>query len=163
MRAQNELLEYMHEPLPPISEQRRLIYRPSKGQVIYFYKLINHSVFDDQLCLPDIELMARCRKYWGMCYGNYIKVPHRNTFCHIRLMDKFYCRPWLISILAHEMVHQYQWDIVGPQRLEEGKERMLSHGPTFFQYRDRMAEHGISLKVAHRRGRWFKHQDFFKC
>lgn len=162
MRAYTELLDYMQEPLPPIGLQKRLPYRPSKKQAIYFYKLINESIFDNQLNMPEIEIMARCRKYWGMCYGEHIRIPHRQTFCKIRLMDKFYSRSWMISILAHEMCHQYTWDIIGPEREQAGKERMLSHGPTFFQFKEKLSEHGISLKISHRRSSWFKTQDFFK-
>lgn len=68
----------------------------------------------------------------------------------------------MISILAHEMCHQYTWDIIGPEREQAGKERMLSHGPTFFQFKEKLSEHGISLKISHRRSSWFKTQDFFK-
>ena len=160
MRAKSELYQLMQAPLPPIMEQKRLGYRPTLREVKNYYKLINDSIFDGQLVQPEIQLMARCRKYWGMCYGGWTKVPRRNTFCKIRLMDKFYSRSWMISILAHEMVHQYQWDIDGPIRLANGKERILSHGPSFFKFKNRMAEHGIILKVAQRRGKWFKNQDF---
>ena len=78
-------------------------------------------------------------------------------------MDKWYCKQWLITVLAHEMCHQYQWDVQGPKRLKAGKEPMLSHGPSFFVFRDKLAKHGIALKNSHSRRRWFKHQNFFKC
>ena len=78
-------------------------------------------------------------------------------------MDKWFCRQWLITTLAHEMCHQYQWDIEGEKRLKEGKDRLMSHGPTFFQFRDKLKKHGISLKNAHGQRRWFRHQNFWKC
>ena len=38
-----------------------------------------------------------------------------------------------------------------------------NHGPSFYSWRSRFAEHGLSLKIAHGQKRWFKHQDFKKC
>jgi hypothetical protein len=39
----------------------------------------------------------------------------------------------------------------------------MSHGPTFFRFRDKLEKYGISLKTAHSQRKWFKHQDLFKC
>jgi hypothetical protein len=113
--------------------------------------------------MPEFEVTARCRKYWGMCYASYEIVKYRKTYCKIRLMDKWFCKQWLITTLAHEMVHQYQWDIDGTKREREGKERLMSHGPSFYAHRERLAKHGISLKVGHGQKRWLKHQSFAKC
>lgn len=163
MQAFTKLLDYMQEPLPSISEQKRLPYRPSKKQVVYFYKLINSSIFNDKLDMPAIELMARCPRYWGMTYCEHAPIKYRKTRCKIRLMDKFYSRSWMISILAHEMVHVYQWDIIGLERENIGKERIVSHGPSFFLFRNEFAKHGLPLKTALYSTRWFNYQDMFKC
>ena len=113
--------------------------------------------------MPEIEVMPRCRKYWGMCFATHDMPTKTESFCKIRLMDKWYCKQWLITVLAHEMCHQYQWDVQGVQRLNEGKQPIMSHGPSFFVFRDKLKKHGISLKSAHGRRRWFKHQNLFKC
>ena len=60
------------------------------------------------------------------------------------------------------MCHQYQWDILGEERVRAGKERIVSHGSSFFLFKDKLEKHGISLKRAHVRKSWFKTQDFFK-
>lgn len=153
----------MQDPLPAVSDQKRLSYRPTKAEAVRVYKLINETIFNNQLSLPAIELKSNCRKYWGMCYGEHSPIKYRKTRCRIRLMDKFYCRQWFILILAHELIHQYQWDIIGPERENIGKKRMLSHGPSFFQFRDKFIEHGIPLQISLRTKKWFKHQDLFKC
>jgi len=103
------LKELMATPLPPITYQKKLMYRPSLEEAIYTYN------------------------------------------------------QWFITTLAHEMCHQYQWDVQGIERRKIGKEPIMSHGPSFFELRDKLKKHGISLKSAHGRKRWFKHQDFFKC
>jgi hypothetical protein len=78
-------------------------------------------------------------------------------------MDKWYCKQWLITVLAHEMCHQYQWDIQGMERLKRGKQPLMSHGPSFFVFRDKLKKHGISLKGAHSKRKWFWYQNLFKC
>lgn len=151
----------MQDPVPTIRQQKRLEYRLTLSEAKKTYRLINRDIFDNALAMPRIEVMARCRKYWGMCYGSYEPVGEGKSMCEkIRLMDKFYCRQWMVTILAHEMCHQYQWDVLGPQRLEAGKERIMTHGPSFFLFRDKMAEHGITLKKWHRRNKWFITQSF---
>ena len=157
------LVELMETPLPGIGYQRRLSYRPSNSEVIGLYHLINATIFNDELTLPHIEIKARCRAYWGMCYGEADKVRHRKTHCRIRLMDKFYCVQWLVTILAHEMCHQYTWDIYSKARLEEGKPRIMTHGPSFFIFKNKLAEHGIPLnRHTHSDIQWFTTQSFYK-
>ena len=162
MMINADLITMMQEPLPSIGSQRRLIYRPTLPEVVSLYQLINTTIFDGAMTMPDIKLASRCRKYWGMCFGGTELVGHTNTYCTIKLMDKWYCKQWLITILAHEMCHQYQWDIYSNQRVENDKDRIMSHGPSFFIFKRKLAEHGISLKVAHRQRKWFMHQNLFK-
>jgi hypothetical protein len=153
----------MREPLPSIGYQKRLSYRTNVSEVVELYKIINQACFNNKLDMPEIEVTPRCRKYWGMCYGSFEIVKYRKTYCKIRLMDKWFCKQWLITTLAHEMVHQYQWDIDGDKRESEGKDRIMSHGPSFFAHREKLAKHGVSLKTGHGQKRWLKHQRFDKC
>jgi hypothetical protein len=163
MREPSELYQMMQEPLPSISFQKRLGYRTSHREVVSLYKTINETVFDNVLHTPTIEVTSHCQKYWGICEATYEKIRFRNTHCNIRMMDKWFCKQWLIATLAHEMCHQYQWDIIGPIRLAEGKEPLLSHGPSFYIFRDTLALHGIRLKSHFGMRRWMKHQNFLKC
>jgi hypothetical protein len=72
-----------------------------------------------------------------------------------------------MNTLAHEMIHQYQWDIYRWDHLDyHGKEMFLDsggHGPSFFMWRDRFAHYGLYLKTWFRQKKWFEHQDFSKC
>ena len=156
------LAELMREELPPIAYQKRLCYRTDYDEVVALYRLINKTIFNNKLIMPEIEVMARCRKYWGMCIGSHDKLKN-GSYCKIELMDKWISPQWMIATLAHEMVHQYQWDIAGPEREAEGLNAIMSHGPSFFQFRDLLKEHNIPLKTAHSQRRWYKHQSLFKC
>jgi hypothetical protein len=55
----------------------------------------------------------------------------------------------MITVLAHEMVHQYQWDIYSVKRERQGLTNIMSHGPSFFEWKDRLAEFAIDLRTAY--------------
>jgi hypothetical protein len=61
------------------------------------------------------------------------------------------------------MVHQHQWDIYSKERDKEGKEPIMSHGPSFYKFRKQLSEHGIVLKKSSGMNRWFKYQKLSKC
>jgi hypothetical protein len=65
--------------------------------------------------------------------------------------------------VAHEMVHQYQWDIESKRRVRQGMGSIMSHGPTFYAWRDKLKKHGIPLKTCNDYDKWFKTQHLFKC
>lgn len=163
MLKYSPIREIMESPLPSIGQQKRLSYRTDINEVARLYRMLNWYVFDYQLPMPVLEVVPRCRKYWGMCYGEEERFRYRHSYCKIRLMDKWYCKQWLVTTLAHEMCHQYQWDIIGIDRIAKGKIPIMSHGPSFFKFKARLKEHGISLKTAHSRRKWFKYQNLFKA
>lgn len=156
------LVEIMELPLPPVYVQRKLPYRPTKSEVRYVYETLNYHIFDNKLHMPKLVIASHCRKYWGMCIAE-VDINYTGSHCTIKMMDKWFCPQWMVTTLAHEMCHQYQWDIDGPKRYKRGKDYILSHGPSFFIFKDKLAKHGISLKTSHGQRRWFKHQDLFKC
>lgn len=156
------LEDIMNLPLPNITFQRRLLFRPTTRDIVHVYEQLNESVFKNELCRPIIKVQPYRKKYWGMCIGEH-DIQKNGTYCRFDLMDKFYCPQWFVTVLAHEMVHQYQWDIDGYKRTRKGKDKLMSHGPSFFQFRDKLAKHEIPLKTAHSMRKWFKFQDLFKC
>lgn len=156
------LEDIMHIPLPSITEQKKLCYRPSKADINHIYRELNTYIFRNELEMPKIEIRSHRKKYWGMCVGETEEIRD-GSCCEIKLMDKWFCPQWTVTIIAHEMAHQYQWDILGPKRYKKGYEHLMSHGPSFFVFRERLEKYYIPLKTAHSMRRWFKHQDLFKC
>jgi len=155
------LSELMEIPLPSLTEQKKLAYRPSLREVYRIYDQLNKEIFQNKLIKPEIQIGTR-RQCWGICLG-FSRIRKSGSYCIIKLSDKWYCKQWLIAILAHEMSHQYQWDILGPKRLTQGKKSLMSHGPSFFLHKNRLLKHNIPLKVAFRRSRWFAHQHIHLC
>jgi hypothetical protein len=154
--------ELMLEQLPPLTFQKRLMYRTNLNEVQHIYKILNSTIFSNELIMPKFQILPRLR-HWGLCYGHYEKPRNSKTYCGIQLMDKWYCKQWLIAVVAHEMCHQYQWDIIGEQRKKKGKDPIMSHGPSFYIFREKLERNYIPLKESFSRARWFKHQNLFRC
>lgn len=162
--AQNQLIEWMKEDLPNITNQKKYIFRPTKREINKTYNILNLALYDGKLIRPKIKTTAR-GWYWGLCQV-IISPPKKyksKSSCEILLSNKWFCRQWFIDTLAHEMAHQYQWDIDGPIRLQQGKEPLMSHGPSFFKHKCKIDQFGLNLKVTHRIKKWFKYQSLSKC
>ena len=154
-----DLKKLMDEPLPGKSLQRSKPYRPKIKEVKALFRLINREIFYNRLPMPKFVL---CRLYdaIGMCSGSEGPVRKTKSYCTIHLADRYYCRQWFISTLAHEMVHQYQWDVYSNIRVYRGLPRHMSHGPTFYIWRKKLAKYGIALKQNTLKDHhWFKKQD----
>lgn len=160
MARPNPLHVMMAAELPPKVVQRRLPYRPSMDELEYTYDKLNRYVFDNALRRPKIT-QNTIQRAWGVCYGDIAVDPETGSNCRIRIMDKWFCVQWMVTTLAHEMCHQFQWDVYGPEREESGKDWLMSHGPTFLEHRERLAHYNIPLKVCHSKRLWFQHQDLF--
>ena len=162
MARPNPIRAIMEAELPSITYQRRLSFRPSYADINYAYNICNKYLFDNRLRKPVIQQGSR-RQTWGFCQWEN-DYDNTGSYCTISIMDKWFCPQWFIQTLAHEMVHQYQWDI---HRFEyhNGKmdKKSGAHGPDFFMFRERFDHYGLYLKQWYGQKRWFKHQDFRKC
>jgi len=165
MARPNPIRAIMATPLPGITYQRRKQFRPTDAEVDYAYDIINKYVFDGVLKKPVIKLKT-IHKAWGMCHWMFTE-QQRGTHCKIDLMDKWFCPQWFMNTLAHEMVHQYQWDVYRWQHLETHGRPMFegsnAHGPSFFMFRERFDYYDLTLKTWFGQKRWFRHQVFTKC
>ena len=157
------LKNLMEQPLPSKTEQRQKSYRPKMKEVKAIYRLINREIFYNQLPMPKI-LLRRLYDCVGICEGKEGPIRKTKSHCTIHLADRYYCRQWMISTLAHEMVHQYQWDVYSNIRVKRGLPRHMSHGPSFYIWRNKLARHGIALKAnSLKEHHWFNKQDTREC
>ena len=149
MARKNKLKTVMNSELPSILQQKKKLYRPSLREVRELYDLINQNVFDGKLKRPKIVL-RRCRGSLGWC------IPYANPkrrWCEIILRNRWYCIQWTITILAHEMSHQWEWDSLC---------KTASHGKHFFIWKKKLERFGIPLKRCYYIDRWFKTQSLLK-
>lgn len=165
MARPNPLRAIMGAELPSITYQRKKSFRPTDSVVDYTYKIINQYVFDNQLRKPEITL-SQMRGTWGYCEWLHEPQPSKSN-CRIKLSNKWFCPQWFVNVLAHEMVHQYQWDVYRWEHIDYyGRDldnRGGAHGPSFYEWRDAFAHYGLDLKISHGQKRWFRHQTFTRC
>ena len=165
MARPNPVRRIMAQPLPGITYQRRKGFRPTDADVSYAYKILNRHIFSNVLTKPEI-VQRRMHKTWGICHWNDEEQTPR-SYCKIELSDKWFCVQWFLNTLAHEMVHQYQYDIYRWEHLDTyGREMYQNsggHGPSFFAWRDQFDYYGLTLKTSYGMKRWFRHQNFQKC
>ena len=165
MARPNPIRSIMEAELPSITYQRRKEFRPSDADITYAYNLINRHVFHNQLRRPVIRT-GRVNHAWGICQW-YEREQKNGTFCDLWIADKWFCPQWFMNVLAHEMVHQWQWDVYRYDHHEYyGREINCQgggHGPSFFSWRDTFDYYGLNLKGWHRTKKWFLYQNFDKC
>jgi SprT-like family len=161
MARQNPIQHIMGQSLPSKTYQRRKSFRPGPPDVVYAYNILNRYLFDNRLRQPTIRTGV-IQQAWGWCHW-FTEAQDTGSFCEIKISDKWFCQQWMMNILAHEMVHQYQWDIY---RWEKKNGRMsmkgAGHGPSFFMWRERFQHYGLTLKTYYRSQKWFETQDFKK-
>lgn len=157
------LKELMSHDLPGLTYQKKQQYITNIREVKSLYRLINSDIFNDKLTMPEIYVKPRLKKVWGQCTGVNAYPEEGKSACVIEIGKRWYCKQWLIMVLAHEMVHQWQWDIHGRTREKQGKEPIISHGPSFYKWKPKLRKHGIPLQVEPHHHKWFKTQHLFKC
>jgi len=165
MARPNPIRHILEQPLPGITYQRRKGFRPSYEDINYAYKILNRYLFNNILRKPVI-VQGTQRRTWGSCQWE-LENQDSGSWCTIRLMDKWFCSQWFMNTLAHEMVHQYQWDVYRWDHIEwygrEMNTESLAHGPSFFEWREQFNYYGLTLKTSYGQRRWFKYQDFSRC
>jgi len=153
----------MDAELPSKTDQRLKNYRPKIKEVRAIYRLINREIFYNSLPMPNL-VIRRLYDCVGICEGREGPIRKTKSHCTITLTDRYYCRQWMISTLAHEMVHQYQWDIYSNIRVKRGFPRHMSHGPSFYIWRKKLKKLGIALKAnTLKESTWFDKQDTTEC
>lgn len=164
MSRPNPIRKIMESELPSLTNQRKQLFRPRAKDVDYCYEILNRYIFDNKLTRPKITL-TQMRGAWGECEGHDF-IQSTGSWCSIRISDKWYCPQWFLNTLAHEMVHQYQFDVYQWEYLEyTGKKMSVNsgwHGPSFFMWREQFQVYGLTLKISHCTDRWFAYQDLAK-
>ena len=99
----------MQTPLPSLNQQRLKIFRPSAAEVLLAYDQLNSIVFEQQLIRPNIHIKRLGPLVNGVCYWHFVPT-NTGSWCTIQIRDRWPCVQWLYSVLAHEMIHQWQYD-----------------------------------------------------
>ena len=114
-------------------------YEANEDDAVETHYLLNKYVFDNVLDCPKFNI-KRTRGYWGMCDGRMDILDESFFVEKITLSKKFTHKAMFVSTIAHEMVQ-----VLSPQRHEEGKPAIMSHGPSFYAWRKPLNEYLIPL------------------
>ena len=104
------------------------------------WESLNRAIFYGQLSFPK-SISVRNYKtvdWWGECEGR-----HNGSRCGpnytriIRLQSHWPNKKKFITVLAHEMVHQWEWEKLGT----------MSHGKDFFSWQEKLNDKGIALSI----------------
>lgn len=103
------------------------------------WSALNHAVFGGVLKPTKFIIQERKKwTFWGECEGwqESNRWGAHYTKC-IRLRRRWPHPKKFIAAMAHEMVHQYEWERQG----------VMTHGKTFFAWKEKLAEKGITLSI----------------
>lgn len=87
--------------------------------VMRWWNLLNNALFDGKLLTPRKIVVKAFRNNHGWCNPLSTK-----GHVHLGINSEFMDRKEFMTILVHEMVHQWQWTFVGE----------MTHGETFWQW-----------------------------
>jgi hypothetical protein len=112
----------------------------TREMVEQIYDAINDAVFRGTLVRPKIVVRDYTKKnMWGECEGYNRGSKWGPTYTKvIRIERVFPNMKKLIAAIAHEMVHQWEWEVHG----------VMTHGEkTFFIWKEDLLAKGIRLSV----------------
>ena len=110
------------------------IFKPTIADCREIFRNINRNVFNDELSMPKFRLVTSA-DFWGECAGSL----DDSGLCTIKLNKIFPSKRLFIVTMAHEMVHQWEWL----------NYESMSHGKTFFVWRNELKKYNIPLNRAY--------------
>jgi predicted SprT family Zn-dependent metalloprotease len=115
-----------------MSEDCESIYETTIEDCQEWFKVLNRELFENNL--PQInEIDIRWRR-GAYAYYDYDERRSNGT-CKLLMSKRYKSKKFFIEILAHEMVHHYQYIN------NEG----IGHGSSFLKWRDKFNKKGLNL------------------
>jgi len=124
------LARIIAKPIPNRTEYWKNQYRPTQQKVAYTYNMLNKILFKGRLVRPNIELY-RQQQCWG--WANLLD----NHRVHMGLSNRYPCEQFFVGVLAHEMIHQWQWEVDAVKRIKQGLRTQTCHGENFQIWKDK--------------------------
>lgn len=124
---------------------------------------LNDRLFDHALPRPIRIRVKALEAAWGRCVAQLDPVSGDPVVHSIDIHPSlFRSDPHaapneraLDIVLAHEMVHGWQWLVDGPDRIDRGLMPLMSHGPSFWRWRPRFEAEGLLLRRGYSRADLF--------
>lgn len=132
----NTLQKIIAKPIPNKDEYWRSNYRPSQQKVAHTYNLLNKVLFKGRLVRPKIAIYQQ-REVWG--WANMLP-GHR---VDIGINHRYPCEQFFVAVLAHEMIHQWQWEVDAVKRIKQGLRVQTCHGENFQMWKNTFEKYQI--------------------
>jgi hypothetical protein len=115
-------------------------FMPEIADVEKWFDVLNAVVFKKKLKrrFGHIEIRRR-HNVWGEYVGE--KTDERIS-CTLKMTNKFPSKKFFVQILAHEMIHHYQFNCEKPPFSFS----QVSHGKSFWKWKPVFKKHGLNLK-----------------
>jgi hypothetical protein len=126
----SKLLKVMNE-----TTESKEVFTPTEKDVIKWFRIINREIFNNELPMFKKIDIRRRHKVWGEVEAHENK--NKKRYCNVSFHDKMFSKQHFIKILAHEMIHNYQWTI---DNLDN-----MYHNDSFFRWNLVMSKFGITL------------------
>jgi hypothetical protein len=110
-------------------------YEVTQSKVTFWYRILNKVIFEGKLKPFSSITIRNHRKAYAYCSGDFDLFGE--PFYWLSIRPKFNSLSQFLEILAHEMVHAYQF-------LDEGR---ITHGKSFLIWYDKFKECGLNLTV----------------
>lgn len=107
-----------------------------KKHITRWFKIINQEIFDNKLKPFRKIIIKRCRGSWAFAEG----IFHKNLRKSCCLTLNLYVRslPHFVEVLAHEMIHSYQWIY----------HTEMTHGQTFFEWKEKFNQFNLRCCIS---------------
>lgn len=142
-----QLERILEAPLPSDIDCLNMPYRPTKKEINSTFDAINNSIFGGILSKPKISLSRLRNNTWGCCDGSW-ENRDGNMWPYTKKITLYSMYPSVhvfAATLGHEMIHHWQWTVHSVERIAQGKKPLMSHGPTFYQWRGVFEQKGLWL------------------
>lgn len=112
-------------------------YRPRIKDVRLWFSVINEIVFKGKLPKFRYITIADKKGQFAACESQE-DVETGKRWCNLELNEEFRSFSFFLAVLAHEMVHAYQYTILG---------RPMSHGKYFWMWKKTFNKHKLPLLI----------------
>jgi hypothetical protein len=108
---------------------------------LYWWRHLNEAVFDGALTPPARFEFKNYRDMAGFCKPWYANRKQRRVI--IGISSEIWSRKKFLEVLAHEMVHQWEWEILADWNTK------TMHGKNFFAWKNKMKYRaGLPLTIS---------------
>lgn len=115
---------------------------PTKKALKYWFNVLNHVIFNGKLVYFDEAYILNKYKFWAEVHI-FMDTKKKLYKSLILIHNRFKCLRDFIEIVAHEMVHLYQFQVEKPR---ENNHLNPKHGPTFYKWKTKFNRYNLTLK-----------------